>query len=155
MTTRAILIATSTVLAAGALCAAQPAEDEKSKVTKKLIGAWQLQKGTVAGFDLPEPAAKALSLELTNGKYLLKGAKAPDEGTWKIDVAKKPYAMDIKGENGPNKGKTMLCIFELDGDKLKVCYDMAGKKRPAKFESTKENKLFLADYKKVKKEEKE
>lgn len=151
MTTRALLIALSTILTVGMLCAAQPAEDEKSKVTKKLLGTWQLQKGAVGGIEMPEDAAKKLSLDLTEGKYVLKGAKGPDEGSWKIDVAKKPYAMDIKGENGPNKGKTFLCIFELDADKLKVCYDLAGKKRPTKFESPKKTLNFLAEYEKVKK----
>jgi uncharacterized protein (TIGR03067 family) len=151
MTTRAIIIAMATILVAGALCAAQPAEDEKSKVTKKLLGTWQLQKGVVGGVEMPEQAAQKLSLDLTDGKYVLKGAESPDEGTWSIDVAKKPFKMDIKGENGPNKGKTFLCIFELDADKLKVCYDLAGKKRPTKFESPKKTLNFLAEYKRVKK----
>lgn len=153
MTARANWIALSIVFVVGGLFAAQPAEDEKSKVGKKLVGSWQLQKGVIGGVPMPEAAAKKLTLELSSGKYVLRGAESPDEGTWTIDVSKKPYAMDIKGVEGPNKGKTFLCIFETEGDALKVCYDLAGKKRPTKFDSPKKTLNFLAEYKRVKKEE--
>jgi len=143
------VILTATVLAAGAVLAD---DDKKPDVAKNIVGTWQLTKGVIAGNPMPEEAVKKLKLELTNGKYKLEGAESPDEGTWKLYLDKKPYGMDIKGTDGPNKGKTFLCIFELDGDKLKVCYDLAGKKRPEKFESKPKTPLFLAEYKKVKKE---
>ena len=38
---------------------------------------------------------------------------------------------------GPNQGKTILAIIEIDGDSMKACYDMEGKGRPTEF-STKE-----------------
>ena len=50
----------------------------------------------------------------------------------------------------PNKGKTILAIYELTGDTLKVCYDVSVAVRPVKFESTDENKLVLIVYKKKK-----
>jgi len=153
VTKHAVLIATATVFAAAAICTARPADDEKAKVTKKLLGAWQLTKGVVGGNPFPEELVKKLQLELTEGKYKLLGAESPDEGTWKLHVDKKPFGLDIKGGEGPNKGKTFLCIFELDGDKLKVCYDLTGKSRPEKFESKPKTLLFLAEYKRVKKGE--
>lgn len=126
-------------------------DDKKPEVAKQMRGTWQLTKGVIAGNSMPEEAVKKLKLELSDGKYKLLGAESPDEGTWKLYLDKKPYGMDIKGTDGPNKGKTMLCIFELDGDKLKVCYDLAGKKRPEKFESKPKTLHFLAEYKRVKK----
>jgi uncharacterized protein (TIGR03067 family) len=126
-------------------------DDKKPDVAKKMVGTWQLTKGVVAGNPMPEEAVKKLKLELTEGKYKLHGAESPDEGTWKLHLDKKPLGMDIKGSEGPNKGKTFLCIFELDGDDLKVCYNLAGKKRPEKFESKPKTLLFLAEYKRVKK----
>jgi len=72
--------------------------------------------------------------------------KVKDEGTVKIDGTKKPKTMDIVGTEGPNKGKTILSIFEFDGDKLKVCYDLGGKNRPEEF-ATKDGGLqFLVTY---------
>ncbi|HVJ79527.1 MAG TPA: TIGR03067 domain-containing protein [Planctomycetia bacterium] len=133
-------------------CAALAEEPKKEDVAKNLLGTWQLTKGVVAGNPFPEEVVKKLKLELTDGKYKLLGAESPDEGTWTIDVGKKPFEMDIKGTDGPNKGKTYLCIFELKGDKLKVCYDLSGKARPTEFESKSKTLHFLAEYDRVKKE---
>src|SRR4051794_40819519 len=36
--------------------------------------------------------------------------------------------MDITGTSGPNKGKTILAIYEQKGDTLRICYDLSGKK---------------------------
>ena len=145
MRKRAMLIVAA--IAVGALGAAN---SKKADVSKKLIGAWQLTKGVVGGIPLPEPAVKRIRLELTDGKYNLTGAERPDEGTWNLHLDQKPPGMDVKGTDGPNKGKTFLTIFELRRDKLKVCYDLSGQKRPSKFESKKNTLLFLAEYKRVK-----
>jgi uncharacterized protein (TIGR03067 family) len=143
------VMAAMALLISGALLAD---DDKKPDVAKKVVGTWQLTKGVIAGNPMPEETAKKLKLELTDGKYKLLGAESPDEGTWKLHLDKKPFGMDIKGTDGPNKGKTMLCIFELDGDNLKVCYDLSGKKRPVKFESKPKTLLFLAEYKRAKKD---
>ena len=55
--------------------------------------------------------------------------------------------MTLKGTEGPNKGKTYFCIFELDGDTLRVCYDLTGKNRPAEFKTAKDTLLYLVTYK--------
>jgi uncharacterized protein (TIGR03067 family) len=89
-------------------------------------------------------------LELTDGKYKLTGAERPDEGTWSLHPDKKPLGIDVNGTDGPNKGKTLLAIVELRGDKLRICYDLSGKTRPTKFESRRKTLLFLAEYKRVK-----
>ena len=54
--------------------------------------------------------------------------------------------MDIFGADGPNKGKTILAIYELNGDTLRVCYDLTGKVRPTEFKTKKGELLFLAIY---------
>jgi uncharacterized protein (TIGR03067 family) len=58
--------------------------------------------------------------------------------------------MDITGTEGPNKGKTMLAIYELEGDSMKVCYDMSGKERPTEFKTKPGTAQFLAKYKREK-----
>ncbi|MGE3806868.1 MAG: TIGR03067 domain-containing protein, partial [Gemmataceae bacterium] len=44
-----------------------------------------------------------------------------------------PKAMDSKVTDGPNKGSLILCIYDVSGDTLKVCFDPEGKKRPTEF----------------------
>lgn len=123
--------------------------DRSAALSKKLIGAWQLVKGSVAGTPFPEEMVKKIRLDLTDGKYKLTGAESPDQGTWSLHTDKKPLGIDVTGTEGPNKGKTFLAIFELHGDNLKVCYDLSGKSRPAKFESSKKSLLFLAEYRRA------
>jgi len=125
-------------------------DGKTDEISKKLVGTWQLTRGIVAGNALPAEAVKNIRLELTDGKYKLTGAESPDEGTWTLHPDEKPLGMDVKGTDGPNKGKTFLAIFELDGDRMKVCYDLSGQSRPTRFESKEKTLLFLAEYERVK-----
>jgi uncharacterized protein (TIGR03067 family) len=92
-----------------------------------------------------------MTLVLTQGAYVLKTKAPEDKGTTTVDATKSPKQLDIKGTDGPNKDKTLLCIYTLDGDTLTVCYDLSGKARPTEFKSTTGTQLFLATYKRVKK----
>lgn len=58
--------------------------------------------------------------------------------------------MDVTGTDGPNKGKTIPAIYELDGDTLRICYDLSGKECPKEFKTEKNTKLYLVTYKKDK-----
>src|SRR5262245_50391694 len=54
--------------------------------------------------------------------------------------------MDVEGVQGPNKGKNFLCIYELDGDTMRNCYELSGKSRPTEFKTTEGTQLFLVTY---------
>jgi uncharacterized protein (TIGR03067 family) len=54
-------------------------------------------------------------------------------GTFKLDLSKKPKEIDVVFTEGPEKGKTSLGIYELEGDVYKVCIGLTGKKRPTEF----------------------
>ena len=73
-----------------------------------------------------------------------------DRGTVKLDPSKSPKAMDIRGAEGPNKGKTILAIYELDGDTLRVCYDHSGKARPSAFKAEAKSPRSLITYRRAK-----
>jgi uncharacterized protein (TIGR03067 family) len=57
--------------------------------------------------------------------------------------------MLITGTDGPNKGKTFPSIFELQGDVLRVCYDLSGKQRPLDFKTVLSTQLYLVTYHRV------
>jgi uncharacterized protein (TIGR03067 family) len=62
-----------------------------------------------------------------------------EEGTYKIDPDKKPRTIDFMPMTSDDKGKTLLGIYEIKGDKLKVCVaEPEVKKRPTKFETKSE-----------------
>jgi uncharacterized protein (TIGR03067 family) len=85
----------------------------------------------LAGKKLPADAIASWKLVIKDADYTFTSNEPIDKGTVKVDRSAKPMTMDIKGEDGPNTGKTILAIFELEGDILKVCYDVGGQKRPA------------------------
>lgn len=120
------------------------------KPAASLDGKWALTSAELAGNPFPKALLDSFTLILDKGHYTLKSPSPDDKGTTKIDDTKTPKELDIKGEEGPNKGKTMLAIYELDGDTLKVCYDLEGKKRPTEFKTASGTKQFLAQYKRVK-----
>ena len=63
-----------------------------------------------------------------------------------ISVNKKtqPSQMDLHIINEPDKGKTFLGIFIIEGDTLTIAHSLPGKSRPVEFESTKENEQILS-----------
>ncbi len=109
-------------------------------------GVWKPLSAEFGGEKFPETLIANWRLELKEGKYTLTGAESPDSGTYKVDDSMKPKAMDVIGGDGPNKGKTFLCIYELTGDKLRMCYDLSGTERPKDFKSAKGTKLYLVTY---------
>jgi uncharacterized protein (TIGR03067 family) len=124
------------------------AEPQNSDAT--VDGTWQLTAAELGGKKLPQSGAEPITLTVKKGAYEV-SAESLDRGTVTYDTAAKPKAMDIKGTEGPNKGKTFLAIYQLEGDKLTVCYDLTGKSRPTEFKTAPGTKLFLAVYMRQKK----
>jgi uncharacterized protein (TIGR03067 family) len=124
----------------------QDAADER----KLLQGAWLPTAAELSENPFDEATLKTMKLVLEGDKYAVIVGLSIDKGTTKIDPAAKPKTMDIIGTDGPNKGKTFLAIYELNGDTLRVCYDLTGKVRPTEFKTKKGELLFLATYKRAK-----
>lgn len=112
-------------------------------------GSWEATSAELGGQKLPKNVTATIKLTLKNGTYEVM-AESPDRGTVTYDAAAKPKAMDIKGTEGPNKGKTFLAIYERAGDTLTICYDLSGASRPTEFKSVPMSRLFLVTYKKQK-----
>ncbi len=129
-----------------------PGRGDAPKEDPKLLeGTWQPVEGELAGEKFPDEQLKAMKLTMKDGKYTVTVGEVLDKGSYKLDAAAKPKAIDITGSEGPNKGKRFLAIYELKGDTLRVCYDLAGKKRPTEFKTEKDTQQFLVTYKREKK----
>jgi uncharacterized protein (TIGR03067 family) len=140
------LMTFAVVLAAGPAARGDATADD----WKKLAGTWKVDAATLNGNDAVS-ALKPAALTIEEGKYRLVLGNT-DTGTLAIDPGKKPKAMTIKGTDGPNKGKTIPAIYEIDGDTLKICYTLGGgTDAPTEFKSTAANKTLLVTYKRDKK----
>jgi uncharacterized protein (TIGR03067 family) len=137
----AVMIA---VLSVGALSGADP------KDAQGMDGTWLPSVAELGGEAYPEKVLKTMKLVVKGDAYTVTVGDVTDKGTVKLDAAAKPKTLDIMGTDGPNKGKTILAIYERDGDTLKVCYDLSGKNRPTEFKTTKGTQLFLVTYKRDK-----
>lgn len=114
-----------------------PAKDD----LKALQGTWITMKLVTNGqtlIDLKEPPKEGSAATITydGHKWVIKlGETVFATGTSKLDPTKKPKQIDLSNESGPDKGKTLLAIYELDGDEYKACIAAPGKERPTEFSS--------------------
>ena len=115
----------------------------------KTDGTWVASEAEMAGKKWSKKAFENLKLTLKDEEYEVV-AESPDKGTIKYNKTADPKEMDIKGVEGPNKGKTILAIYELKDDKLTICYDLSGKSRPTEFKTQPKTKLFLVTYERKK-----
>lgn len=118
--------------------------------TQAIEGNWTPVKAELGGRPMTDAVVKTISMKLTAGKYEVIAGGHPDNGTYILDAATKPKSMTVTGTDGPNKGKTFPCIYELEGDTLRICYDLSGAKRPTEFKSVAGTKLYLVTYKRNK-----
>jgi uncharacterized protein (TIGR03067 family) len=134
-----ILLSAATSLSV--MAAARKADDAKA-----IQGNWKPTKAELGGAALPDAVLKLISLKLENGKYAVLVGAAPDNGTYTMDSATQPKNITVTGTEGPNASITFPAIYELDGDTLRICYDLSGAKRPSEFKSVAGTKLYLVTY---------
>lgn len=118
---------------------------------KAVQGSWTPAKAELAGQPMTDDVLKTISLKLENGKYEVFVGVLPDKGTYTIDSTSKPKSMTITGTEGPNNGKTFPAIYELNGETLRICYDLSGAKRPTEFKTSAGTQLYLVTYNRKKK----
>ena len=120
---------------------AAPPEDAKA-----IQGSWVPAKAELGGQPMTDVVLKTISLKLDNGKYEVSVGATRDKGTYSLDPTTKPKGMTVIGTEGPNNGKTFPAIYELNGDTLRICYDLSGAKRPTAFVSVAGSQLYLVTY---------
>jgi uncharacterized protein (TIGR03067 family) len=122
---------------------------DKPNDSKEIQGTWLPVQAQLSGKPMKEEVLKIITLKLDNGKYEVT-AENVDKGTYTMDPAAKPGTIDITGTEGPNVGKKIPAIYELHGDTLRICYDLAGGTRPTAFQSASGTQHFLVTYKRKK-----
>ena len=124
---------------------------ERPDDAKAIQGNWKPAKAELAGQPMADAIVQTISLKMDNGKYEVFVGDSPDRGTYTMDATTKPRSITVTGTEGPNHGKTFPAIYELEGDTLRICYDLSGAKRPTEFKSSAGTKLYLVTYHRQKK----
>lgn len=126
------------------LSSAVSAEDAKNDAFE---GVWLPASAELAGNKFPDQILKTIRLEVKDDQYTTAVGPALDKGACKRDTKTSPKRVEIIGSEGPNKGKTILAIYERKGDALTICYDLSGQNYPAEFKTAAGTKLYLVEYK--------
>lgn len=113
-----------------------------------LDGNWLPIAAYVSGQVLPVQELRIARLVLAGGTYEIhdREQRVVDSGAVRVDTDVSPASLDIVGHDGPGAGKTMLAIFELDGDLLTICYDMEASLRPETMEPQQDQVLLQITY---------
>jgi uncharacterized protein (TIGR03067 family) len=117
---------------------------------KSLQGDWTPVKAELGGQAMPDAVLKTISLKLGDGTYDVSVAGEPDKGTYEVDSSTTPKSMVIRGTAGPNKGRTIPAIYEIEGNLLRICYDLSGAQRPKEFKSMVGTRLYMVTYQRKK-----
>jgi uncharacterized protein (TIGR03067 family) len=120
-----------------ALTAVAGAQDAAKDDLKRFQGTWYIVSQEFEGKKAQEDEIKGMTVTITGDRYALKqGDKVLEKGSQKLDPAKKPKAIDLHIEEGADKGKDQVGIYELADDTLKVCFALPGAvERPKAFET--------------------
>jgi uncharacterized protein (TIGR03067 family) len=107
-----------------------------------LAGRWEMIKAELAGENAPDMLALRVVLELTSVTYTVSFAgQVADRGTYVLDG----QSLTLTGTEGPNQGRTIPCILQQVGDRLRVCYGLDGTV-PTEFATKPGVQHYLATY---------
>jgi uncharacterized protein (TIGR03067 family) len=123
-------------LAAGRTLQGGSGKDAGEDVLMKIQGTWKFVSQEMDGKPRPKEELAKQTITFAGDKWTVhRDGKVIQAGTHKFDAGKKPAQVDAVVTEGEDKGSTMLGIYELKGDTIKVCFDPKGKERPTDFTS--------------------
>lgn len=112
------------------------------ETTHSLNGKWKLIRAVSAGTEGASP--KGTYLVIKDTVFERHTPEYVFERKITVNTTTTPFQMDLYITNEPDKGKTFLGIYKLEGDTLYIAHALPGSPRPVNFESTLENKQILS-----------
>ena len=106
-------------------------------------------RAELAGEAAPDLVVEHMNVRLADGSYEVSyGGEVSDRGTY-VENATSPHrTLVLHGIAGANAGRTIPCIFQLMGDRLRVCYGLDGV-LPSSFATVTGDQRYLAVYRRV------
>ena len=95
-----------------------------------LQGTWNIVSLEMDGQTMPGAGARIV---VRGDRFTTIAMGATYEGTVAVHQTTAPKSFDLHFEVGPEKGNTNLGIYELDGDRWKICLTTRGSERPREF----------------------
>ena len=90
-----------------------------------LEGTWLPLSAELDGEAAPAEVLEQTVFTLASGQYSVRfGGQVSDRGTYEIDEA----GLTLSGMDGPNAGKILPCLYQLKGNRLRICFGLGGKR---------------------------
>jgi uncharacterized protein (TIGR03067 family) len=96
----------------------------------RLQGTWNIVSLEMDGQKMPGGDGR---IAVKGKQFTTLGMGAAYEGTLTVHEKTAPKGFDLHFAEGPEKGNTALGIYQLEGDRWKICLTTRGGDRPAEF----------------------
>lgn len=100
---------------------------------RSMEGTWAFRSLEIDGQAVPASMLGSSQLLIDGDRFRMESPEAVYEGLFLIDVEANPHRIDIDFYEGPEAGNRCEGLFELDGDRFRICLALAGSTRPAAF----------------------
>jgi uncharacterized protein (TIGR03067 family) len=121
-------------LAVGGVLAPESGDEQATQDSKKLEAAWTATSVLRNSNELPAEQLKDLQIIFRDGSFTFKqGDKTLATGSFRLDPAKTPQAIDLTTTETDGTKKTTFAIYELADDLLRICGAQPGEERPSEF----------------------
>jgi uncharacterized protein (TIGR03067 family) len=101
------------------------------------------------GESAPDLVTQRTEVELSGGRYtVFFDHQITDQGTFEVADEASSRVLVLRGESGPNAGRTIPCIYQLVGERLRICYGLAGV-APDDFTTAPDQQRYLAIYRRL------
>ena len=109
------------------------------------LGTWRPVRAELDGQEAPAMALERMELVLSEATYAVRFAgEVHDRGTLRITAT----TLTLNGEHGANDGRVIPAIYQLAGDRLRVCYGLDGTV-PAAFQTGANRQRYLVTYRRL------
>jgi uncharacterized protein (TIGR03067 family) len=144
----------SMLLIALAVWASPNLTSDDTQEAKGLEGKWVLTAGRANGENLPEGARGHVRLiVLADEMILYTDSGRSSRFVYRLNTTATPHLVDLVGIDGKDKDKNLLGIYDLKGDRLRVCRTLNAKiERPKEYTAEAGSKCVLEEWRREKDE---
>jgi uncharacterized protein (TIGR03067 family) len=112
----------------------------------RLEGNWELIRAEMQGETAPEMVTQKTEMELTATGYAIRfEGETMDRGFYRADSGPQGKTLLLRGVAGTNAGRTIPCLYQLVGNRLRICFGLDGA-APAEFSARAGEERYLATY---------
>ena len=102
----------------------------------QLQGTWRVVSLEVDGAPIPSAAFSQARIVVDGDSFVSRGMGADYAGEVRVDDAPAPAKFTLTFKTGPEAGNTNHGIYEVNGDRWRMCLQMTGAAAPQAFATT-------------------